>query len=267
MSRPRCRELLTDDDRALAIAVQAGAHGVYVQNALALGEGEGFVYGTEQDQGLGWFGPRGNLVVVAVTEPTPAIAAFVVDRILAAALPWRLAMGPTAVIDALAQRLPVAPLVCRDQIYYRGAAATASTPHPEVRSAQRADRDRLMQATLLLNQADLQIDPARVDRRWLRDTIDERTAAGGTHVIGPVGGPWCKLDVGSDGPGGQVIEGVFTFPEHRGKGLAAGLVAACLRRAPAGAILHVGQHNRPARAAYEHAGMATAGRCRLLLLG
>jgi predicted GNAT family acetyltransferase len=31
--------------------------------------------------------------------------------------------------------------------------------------------------------------------------------------------------------------------------------------------LHVGQHNRPARAAYERAGMHEAGRCRLLLLG
>ena len=137
----------------------------------------------------------------------------------------------------------------------------------DVRAAQRGDRDRLVQATLLLNASDLNIDPARVDRRWLRDTIDERIADGTTRVLGPVGAPGCKLDIGSDGPGGAVIEGVFTFPEVRGQGLAAALVASCLAAATGVVSLHVGQHNRPARSAYERSGMHEQGRCRLLLLG
>ena len=109
-------------------------------------------------------------------------------------------------------------------------------------------------------------DQARVDRRWLRDTIDERIAGGLTRALGPVGGLRSKLDFGSDGPGGLVLEGVFTFPEYRGAGLASRLVATCLHRAPATVCLHVGMHNAPARAAYERAGMTLAGRCRLLLL-
>jgi GNAT superfamily N-acetyltransferase len=161
----------------------------------------------------------------------------------------------------------VVPLVCRDQIYYRGDAGSAATElvRGDVRPAQRADRDRLLQATLLLNASDLNIDPARVDRRWLRDTIDERIADGTTLVIGPPGSVQCKLDLGSDGPGGLVIEGVFTFAEHRGRGLAAALVASVLAEARGAVCLHVGERNLPARRAYATAGMAETGRCTLLL--
>ena len=137
----------------------------------------------------------------------------------------------------------------------------------DVRPAQRADRDRVCQATLLLIQSDLNIDPARVDRRWLRDSIDERIEDGSTRVLGPIGAPECKLDFGSDGPGGLMIEGVFTFPAARGRGLASALVATCIAEAASHRVcLHVGEHNRPARAAYERAGMVEVDRCRLLLL-
>ena len=137
----------------------------------------------------------------------------------------------------------------------------------DVRHAERADRDRLVQATLLLNASDLHILPAQVDRRWLRDTIDERIAESTTRVIGPVGSVQSKLDLGSQGPGGTVVEGVFTFPDQRGRGLAAGLVATQLVEAPAATCLHVGVHNAPARKAYARAGMSEAGQCHLLLLG
>lgn len=264
------RELLCDDDRALAMARGAGPHGVYVWNALAAGVGEGFVLADALHGGdaLVWIGPRGNVVVIA-SEPTPpSIAARLADEIVARRRPWRIAMGPAPAIDALRERLAVAPLTCRDQVYYDGDAASVAPQHvrDDVRRAQRADRDRLVQATLALNASDLNVDPARVDRRWLRDTIDERIAEGTTHVIGPLGGVHCKLDIGSSGPGGSVIEGVFTFPDERGKGLATGLVATCVRTLGGRACLHVGKHNRQARAAYEAAGLREAGGCRLLLL-
>jgi GNAT superfamily N-acetyltransferase len=263
------RELLCDDERVLAMARGAGAHGVYVSNALAAGHGDGFVLAEPRHgDALVWVGPRGNVVAI-VDEPVSApVAARLADEIAARGRPWRIAMGPAAVIDALRERLPVAPLTCRDQVYYEGDAASAAAPHvrDDVRAAQRADRDRLVQATLALNASDLNVDPMRVDRRWLRDTIDERIAEGATRVIGPPGGVCCKLDIGSEGPGGSVIEGVFTFPAERGKGLATGLVATCLRTLRGRVCLHVGKHNRAARAAYEAAGMREVGACRLLLL-
>jgi GNAT superfamily N-acetyltransferase len=275
--RLHTRPLYPDDPQALALAQAAGAHGIYVHNALAAGDGDGFVFGPAPgrkfraastavasrgeppDDGLAWFGPRGNLVVLARLDLEAAAAAQVTEAIMAMRLPWRIAMGPRAVIEALRECVPGVPLVHREQVYYEGSAATAAAElrRFDVRPAERADRDRLILATLQLNHSDLNLDPARVDRRWLRST----------RVLGPIGGPWCKLDLGSDGPGGAVIEGVFTFAEHRGKGLAAALVASCLLTARDRTILHVGHHNRPARAAYERAGMVVAGSCRLLLLG
>ncbi len=263
-------ELLHDDERALALAAAAGAHGVYVRNALAEREGEGFLLSIDgrAAAALAWCGPRGNLVVLASAGLDGALADRIAAEVLARKRPWRIAMGPEHVVAALRERLPVVPLVHREQVYYAGTAATAAATarRDEVRRAQRADRDRLMQATLALNASDLNVDPARVDRRWLRDTIDERIAQGTTWVIGPPGGPRCKLDIGSDGPGGAVIEGVFTFPDVRGQGLATALVATCLAAASGSMSLHVGKHNRPARSAYAAAGMVEAGSCRLLLL-
>jgi GNAT superfamily N-acetyltransferase len=263
------RELLFDDDGAIVLATAAAAHGVYVRNALAIGEGDGFVVAADgRDSALVWIGPRGNLVIVAEGGRLDALAPRVADEIVRRNRPWRIAMGPPAVVDLLRERLPVAPLACRDQVYYEGdrASAAVARVRDDVRVPQRADRDRLVQATLALNASDLNVDPARVDRRWLRDTIDERIANGTTRVIGPLGGVRCKLDFGSTGPGGTVIEGVFTFPDARGLGFATGLVATCLAEADGPVCLHVGAHNDPARRAYEAAGMHRTGSCRLLLL-
>jgi GNAT superfamily N-acetyltransferase len=263
------RPLLPDEAPVDRLVAAAGPHGVYVQNALAAGEGEGFVLvdgGLEV--ALAWFGPRGNLVLVAAVDlPAPA-AAVAVEQVHLARRPWRIAMGPAAIVDGLRQRLVGSPLMHRDQIYYRGDASTAVAMlrRDDVRKAERLDRDRLMQATLLLNQSDLNLDPRRVDRRWLRDNIDERIANGTCLALGPPGDPWCKLDIGSTGVGGSVIEGVFTFPSHRGKGLAAALVATCLAEAEGAMVLHVGRHNAPARSAYARAGMVETGSCRLLLV-
>lgn len=264
------RELLFDDDDSLAMACRAGAHGVYVQNAMAEHAGDGFVLSVgDGPRVLVWIGPRGNLVVIASdADVAPAVAARVADEIARRRKPWRIAMGPAAAIDCLRERLPVTPLAFREQVYYVGdrGSAAASRLAADVRAAQHADRDRLMQATLALNASDLNVDPARVDRRWLRDTIEERIANATTRVIGAPGSFRSKLDLGSDGPGGAVIEGVFTFPEHRGQGLATALVATCLARAEGPMCLHVARHNRAARAAYAAAGMHEAGSCRLLLL-
>ncbi|MBX3464081.1 MAG: GNAT family N-acetyltransferase [Planctomycetes bacterium] len=263
------RPLRGDDTEAWAMAERAGAHGVYVRNALAAGEGEGFVARAAAGDVLAWFGDRGNLVVLGPELLSPGDVDGIADAVQTWRRSWRLAMGPTALVEALRQRTLGKPLLLRDQVYYRGDAATAAADcvRRDARRAQRADRDRLVQATLQLNASDLNIPPAQVDRRWLRDTIDGRIAEGTTWVLGATGAVQCKLDIGSEGPGGSVIEGVFTFPPHRGHGLATALVATCLAAAPGPVFLHVGRHNAPARAAYARAGMHEVGTCRLLLLG
>lgn len=248
------------------LAAGSGVQAVYLANALANPDGE-FLALLQCDQlrGLCWFGSRGNLVIVADEElPAAATAA----AIQASRIPWRIAMGPGRFVDALLPHLTVEPLLHRDQAWYAMRPQDAGSVRADVRLAQRADREALMSATLQLNESDLRIDPRRVDRRWLRDSVLARIANGSTHVVGPVGALHAKLDIGSAGAGGCVIEGVFTVPHWRGRGLAAALVAsvAAVRQEPI-VCLHVGVDNAPARAAYRSAGMAERGRCRLLLLG
>jgi len=266
---PFAARQLHPQDRAAAIALAAagGVHGLYVHNALHGGEGEVLaLHGLEQLLGIAWFGPRGNLILLQQLPLDPLEVATAVQR---SAMPWRIALGPAPLVIALAALVAGQPLVHREQVYY---AATPDEAPPALRSGSvraplRGDRERLMQATLQLNASDLRVDPARVDRRWLRNMVDGRIADGSSRVLGPVGQVVSKLDIGSTGPAGIMLEGVFTFPEARGQGLATTLVATVLAAASAPVVsLHVAADNLPARAAYERAGMTARTSCRLLLL-
>lgn len=255
-------------DEALRLATGAGLHGVYLHNDLLADQGETIAFwGREGMVGCAWFGPRGNLVLV---ESVPLDPVRVAEAVQNSRWPWRIALGPRASVDALAQRLTSPPLVLRDQIYYGVApgGAVHTNRGVAVRKAARGDRDRLMQAALELNHSDLNVDPARVDRRWLRDSVASRIDSGTSLVLGPVGGFHCKLDLGSVGPAGVVLEGVYTFPADRGRGHAGALVAAAANAAVEPIVcLHVSATNLPARRAYERAGMREQQSCRLLLCG
>ena len=263
------RQLAKADAAANALAVAAGVHGIYVQNALAEGLHDGLVFRRDdEDCGLAWFGPRGNLVLVA-DERLLGYEQEIADLLRASRWPWRILLGPAAIVDMLSVDQLRPPLAHRNQIYYVGAAedAPAGLVRDDMRLHDADDRERLARATLALNASDLNIAPARVDRRWLYRMIDDRIHDGTTRVLGPRGGLWCKLDYGSDGPGGAILEGVFTFPDRRGRGLGVELVATCMAQASLPVSLHVAEHNRAARSAYERAGMHVAGQCSLLLLG
>lgn len=263
------RPLQKHDAMGMVLAAAAGVHGVYVHNALAAGLHDGVLLVLEDHEcGVAWFGPRGNLVLL--TEEglggwEQEIAAFLRNS----RWPWRILLGPAAIVDLLAVGQPRTPLAHRNQIYYVGQRdqAPKALVREDVRMPDADDRERLARATLALNASDLNIAPSRVDRSWLYRMIDDRIHDGSTRVIGPHGGLWCKLDYGSEGPGGAILEGVFTFPDRRGRGLATELVATCMAQTQHSVSLHVAEHNQPARSAYERSGMVAAGQCRLLLLG
>jgi len=264
----RVRRLRRGDEAAATLARASGAHGVYVNNALMEARVDGAVFEVDgAAAGAAWFGPRGNLVVVS-DERLAEFRQQVAAHVIRSRCGWRIMLGAAPLVDAVAEQIQRPALAHRDQVYYVGgrADADAGLVRADVREAAREDRERLARATLALNASDLNIAPERVDRRWLYSTIDARTRDGSTRVLGPVGGIWAKLDFGSVGAAGCVLEGVFTFPEQRGRGLGAQLVATCMSRADVGVSLHVAEHNDAARRCYERAGMAEAGRCRLLLL-
>lgn len=265
-----------DRDAALVLASSAGVHGVYVTNHLQAPDSAGTdaaevlaLWGQEQLVGLCWFGGRGNLVVIE-REPLPPDA--VADAIGKCLWSWRIVLGRPAVVKALAMREAVRPLVHREQVYYAAAPddMPAALVRDDIRRAERADLGALVDAALRLNESDLQVEARRVNRAWLKEALLGRILEGSTHVLGPVGRPLSKLDIGSQGAAGLVLEGVFTFAEARGQGLAAGLVATIGREVGRGlptVCLHVAATNASARAAYERAGMREAARCNLLLRG
>ncbi len=265
--------LLSPAERAAAeaIAVRAGAHGVYVGNRLAgdrVSSESGCILGLYSDDalaGVAFFGERGNLILLQGGDLDPPAVA---DAVRDSGLAWRIVLGPESWVGALAAREAQEPLVHRRQLYYAvDAAAAVDLPaSAAVRAAGRRDQSRLMQAALDLNLVDLCVDPARVHRAWLRDAIRRRVRAGQTFVMGEPGQPTCKLDIGSAGSFGVVIEGVYTFPEERGRGLATALVAGVARAADSPLVcLHVAESNRAARHAYESAGMRSHGVLGLLL--
>lgn len=258
---------------ALRLAERAGVHGVYVRNSLTAGDGCGELLGFLGDHGdpcgLGWFGSRGNLIVLldAPVEPYAAARALREHR-----ADWRICLGPGDVVAALAAGEATAPLVDREQVYYAvapGGVRDART-RPDVRLATRSDVRALVAAALDLNQQDLHVPPWRVHRGWLKDSVKRRIRERTTFVIGPPGAPLTKLDIGSHGPAGIVLEGVHTVPAARGRGLAASLVASVaaeLLRDSTLVCLHVAADNLPARRAYAAAGMVESGTCRIMLRG
>lgn len=255
-----------DRDEAVALAAGCGCHGVYVHNALCDGTGETLaLHGEEGLVGLCWFGPRGNLILLQNCELDGHAVAQAVQQ---SHLPWRIVLGAPASVDALRRQIRGEPLVHRNQEYFTAGPADvpAGLVRFEVRPARAADAAALVAAALLLNEADLRVDPRRVDRRWLQDTVHARIGDGSTRVIEVGGRLLCKLDLGSNGPGGLVVEGVFTFPQARGQGLATALVASVIKNAGGRVCLHVAAENGPARSAYQRAGMKPQGSCRLLLL-
>lgn len=287
----QARSLATHDlEEALYFAREGGLHGLYVANALVQelegGGAEGHsigLFGADGLVGLLWFGDRGNLIMIHGDGLEPErVAAAVIRR----AVPWRIALGPKSSIAVLAghQRRP--PIVDRCQVYYgvRDPAAldaraegqhaekhgAQAQQHIQPRTAMMADLPSLMEAALALNESDLGVPPDRVDRSWLRATVANRVREGSTWVIGPEGRPWCKLDFGSLGGDGLMVEGIYTEPVQRGKGLATALLAHVARtQLTAGCpvvCLHVASDNAPARRCYSNAGLTPESDCRILLL-
>lgn len=273
-SAPSARPLGDGDlPTALRLAERAGTHGIYVRNSLATGDGDGELLGFFRDGGapfgLAWFGSRGNLIVL-FDGPFDARAAA--HALRARRTDWRICLGPDELVAELAASEPVAPIVDRSQVYYavEPGGVRVARVRDDVRLAVRPDVRALVAAALDLNESDLHVPAWRVHRGWLKDSVRRRIREGSSWVIGPPGKPVCKLDLGSQGPAGVVLEGVHTVPDARGQGLATGLVATVAARLLVDVpvvCLHVAADNEPARRAYEAAGMELRGSCRILLRG
>ncbi len=229
---------------------------------LLLQDGEGKVRG-----GL-FLGKGRNLAVSRLPREALPLLPRVV---LAKARGVQVAVSPKEEIDALAAGLAsrVEPLLHRVQVLYLVRRGWELGPQAgDLRAADEEDLPWLAEAGFNLAREDLGIPPWALSKTHLRRVAARRLRKGKTFVIRRAGKPVFKVDLAVRAGEGVLVEGVFTDPEFRGRGLASrGVAALCgriLEEYPL-AALHVGAENLPARRAYEKAGMRPAGELGLLL--
>lgn len=136
-----------------------------------------------------------------------------------------------------------------------------------VREARPEDLDRLVDAARASLREENRPDPFRGDpvgfRRWVRGRVPRATVVEVDHRVRFVG----YADVQCER--GWLLQGIYTWPRFRRRGLAAAGVSAMCRRAFAAGADHVQlsvvEGNKPAEALYERLGFRRFARLRTIL--
>lgn len=172
---------------------------------------------------------------------------------------FRIVIGPreptTGFLDSVRSRLQITmersqPFLIADDRSTLGQGIAA-------RPGAVGDVDWLVEASIHLNEEDLEIPARSVDRALLEQRVRERIQQGSTWIVERNGRAACKLEIGNDGPAGALIEGVYTALSFRGQGLARRLCAEVANRilhTRCRVGLHVGRENEAAQRAYRAAG-------------
>jgi len=206
---------------------------------------------------------------VALGPGDPAAVDALVDVCLHEERGFRILIGPDAMTARLTRALDrhVRFEMNRAQPFLAATDAERLAREPAARLATGDDVVWIMEADLRLNEEDLGISARRIDRRALDRRVRQRIRDRRTWVLDCAGGPACKLNVGTSGPAGALIEGVFTEPDFRGRGLARGLVGEVTRgllSTHSCVGLHTARTNLAALRSYLRAGFTEVAELRLV---
>jgi len=249
-----------DTDTLTALLDAEPLQNVYLRSELRLGGlGSGQWWGVGGDGGLRAALLGGALVVPWVPEPDD------VER-LAEALGRqqtpRMMVGPRDQVLALHHaRQPVPRLrELRDPqplLALRRDTPTQVTPAPQVRHGTTADLDRLTIAAADMHREEMGVDPLAIDPSGWRSRMSTLIARRWSWVWTEGDDVIFKAELSAWTPEAVQVQGVYTAPRHRNRGIAtAAMAAVCeavLRDVPV-CTLYVNHYNLAARAVYRRLG-------------
>lgn len=171
----------------------------------------------------------------------------------------RVLVGERSVVVSLWRRLETLGMearISRDQLGYAvdRARFRSTSRELELTTATNAQLDELVEASAAMAREEANDDPQARNPELFRSRIAERVARGRDFIYRPNGELLFKTNVAALSPIGGQIEGIYTSPKHRRRGIGASGTAAVtawvLERAER-AVLLVNEDNAAARALYE----------------
>jgi len=277
---PALRRLVETDRRALvALLEQRPEENVFLLSRVALdgvvNEGSvshGRFYGHFAEAGLDgvvFFGHRRGVVLAGESDPFVRAAASLA---LGKEAGWVILVAPLAAADRFLSHYRWRGRTMhlnRVQDYYVVRDADLASGRAPVRRAAMADLEAVAEMSERMLCEDFALPAGSLSREGIRDSMRRKIRDGVTWLVEDGGEPVFKVDVSAQFAGGAQIEGVFTRPPFRGRGIARrGVAAVCaeLLRTSRFVSLHVARENAAARRSYEAAGFRPAGEFRLVLL-
>jgi ribosomal protein S18 acetylase RimI-like enzyme len=235
-------------------------------------DGRGFIYSGEGPiEGFVWLG-RGQNLVFAGEEPRflDELAGFAFRHERS----WLMVTGlrdPTSrLLDCYTRISRRRPRLDRIQGFFRQTAGTLpDLAEPRLRPAGQEDLEEATGAAVRMSAEDFDLEPGYIDRDGVRRTMERKIREGRCFVCREDGQLVFKADLAVRGPHGGQVEGVFTAPDFRGRGIASRCLAELGRRLLAECpflCLHVAERNGPARRAYENAGYRRGAALRLAIM-
>jgi hypothetical protein len=227
-------------------------------------------YGPDGLDGVAFFGLRRE---VLLSGSNPAFLEEAAGLALGEEAGWVILLGPRVAVDAFLShyRWRGAPMrVHRVQDLLVLGKPGPPVPRVSLRRAVLADLDSMTDLSERMLLEDFDLPAGSLSRDGIQESARSRIENGRTWLAEEGGRIVFKADVSARYAGGAQIEGIYTIPEARGRGIGSGGVSELsgrLLRGSAFVALHVGRDNHAARRAYEKAGFHLVGELGLVLLG
>jgi predicted GNAT family acetyltransferase len=278
---PEGLRLLVETDRKMLVQfLEASAEeNVFLLSRIAvdgvLNEGSsahGRFYGHFDGSGLNgvaFFGHRKGVVLAGTSEE---FIRATTELALGSESDWILLVAPRAPSDRFLShyRWRGRPThLNRIQDFYVAQQAEPEVGRVSLRRAENSDLDDVVSMSEHMLMEDFHLPQGSLSREAMRESMRQKIEDGRTWILEERNETVFKVDVSAQYSGGAQIEGVYTRPHRRGRGLAQKGVATLteeLLQSSAFVTLHVDQENSPAKRAYERAGFRRYSEFRLVLL-